>query len=141
MSEFKQVVSDGKKSILKTIRKFFLYLVLLALVGGGIALLIANMTYSEGQRAGTLIKISRKGVIFKTFEGQLNLGGISTDQEDGLTGNLWEFSVKKQDIYHKLEDLQGQKVKLYYREKYQSMPWQGKTDYFVYRVELIHKME
>lgn len=141
MSEFKQVIKDGARTVGKSIRKFFTAILLLALVAGGAALLIANMTYSSGQRAGTLIKISHKGVVFKTYEGQLNLGGVALNEQDGLSGNIWEFSVQKEEIYHKLQDLQGQNVKLYYKQKYKGMPWQGKTDYYVYKVDLVHKME
>ncbi len=137
MSEFQQVVEEGKQAIAKKIRRFFLILFLLSLAGGGVYLLICNWTYSEGQRAGTLIKISNKGVVFKTYEGQLNLGGIAAGNEEGMIGNIWSFSVWKNDIYHQLQDYQGQRVKLYYREKLKAMPWQGKTNYFVYRLELV----
>ncbi len=141
MSEFKQVVKDGMSTIGKKIRRFFVVILLLGLVAGGVFLLVCNMTYSNGQRAGTLIKISNKGVVWKTYEGQLNLGGVSMDAQEGLSGNIWEFSVQKNDIYQQLQDLQGQKVKLYYRQKYKGMPWQGKTDYYVYRVDLVKQMQ
>ena len=34
----------------------------------------ANFTFSEGSRNGTVIKLSSKGMMFKTYEGQLNVG-------------------------------------------------------------------
>jgi hypothetical protein len=33
-----------------------------------------NIEYSEGSRSGVVQKLSRKGVIWKTWEGELNLG-------------------------------------------------------------------
>jgi len=135
MSEFSSVVRDGASTILGKIRRFFLYLLLVAAVGGGIYLFVCNLTYSKGQRSGYLTKISRKGVLFKTYEGQLNLGGISTNDEAGLTGNLWSFSVWNDKVYEELQKYDGERVTLHYRQKFKGMPWQGKTDYFVYEVK------
>ncbi|NRB64626.1 MAG: hypothetical protein HRU40_16620, partial [Saprospiraceae bacterium] len=106
MSEYNQMVKQGVQTIGKRIRRVFGWILLVLILGGGIYLVVCNLTYSNGQRAGTLIKISRKGVVFKTYEGQLNLGGVSMDAEAGLSGNIWEFSVQKNDIYDELQDLQ-----------------------------------
>lgn len=133
MSEFDQVLEEGKKSFGKTIRKWLLYLLLLVAVGSAGYLWVSNWTYSDGSRSGFLIKISRKGVVWKTYEGQLNLGGVQSGDE-GLIGNIWAFSVPKRDVYEKLEQYEGRKVRLLYRQVYKNMPWQGKTDYFVYDV-------
>lgn len=43
---------------------------------------VIYVNFSEGKRAGELIKMSRKGVIFKTYEGQLNTGGFSEGDGD-----------------------------------------------------------
>ncbi|MCB9264402.1 MAG: hypothetical protein H6558_05175 [Lewinellaceae bacterium] len=74
--------------------------------------------------------------MFKTYEGQLNLGGFQQNS-DGISGNIWEFSVRDREVYGQLQSLQGKQVKLYYKERYKAMPWQGKTNYFVYRVERV----
>ena len=136
MSEFKQVVEDGAKKVGSKIKRFFLILFLLAVVGGGLYFWVCNWTYSKGTRAGSLIKISYKGVVFKTYEGQLNLGGFQNNP-NGVTGNIWEFSVWKDEVYEELQDYEGKQVKLHYRQKYKAMPWQGDTDYFIYKVELV----
>lgn len=92
-------------------------------------------TYSEGTRAGDLIKISKKGYVFKTHEGQLKLGGIDLENtEEGLS-DTWSFSVTDHGIVDKLEKLQGQKVVLRYKEINYSMPWQGDTNYYIIAVE------
>ena len=135
MSEFKQVVISGAKTVGRAIRRFFLILLAIAIIGAGAYLWWANWTYSEGTRAGYLIKISKKGVVFKTYEGQLNLGGFQSDEQSGVIGNIWEFSVRKKEVYEQLQDLEGKQVKLHYKQKYKSMPWQGDTDYFIYKAE------
>lgn len=93
--------------------------------------------YSEGNRAGTIAKLSRRGVLIKTYEGQLNIGGISTDGSH--TSPLWDFSVSngKKEVIQQLEDaaLTGAHVKLYYKEKFYTLSWRGETKYFVYKVE------
>ena len=116
---------------------FFLIILLILAVGTAGYVWVMGWTYSEGTRAGSLIKISHKGVVFKTFEGQLNMGGVQTDTESGLVGNIWDFSVVKSSVYKELQQSEGRKVKLYYKQRYKAMPWQGKTEYFVYKVELL----
>ena len=136
MSEFQQVVKEGAESIGRKIKRFFLILLGVVLGGGRLFVWVAGWTFSEGTRAGELIKISKKGVVFKTYEGQLNLGGFQSDNA-GIVGNIWEFSTTKGDIYSRLQELEGKKIKLHYKQRYKPMPWQGKTDYFIHKVELI----
>lgn len=136
MSEFTQTVKDGAKKVGSWIKRFFLLVLVLAIVGVGGYLWVCNWTYSDGTRAGYLIKISRKGVVWKTYEGQLNLGGFRQDEGDGLSGNIWEFSVWDDEVYKKLQEHEGEKVILHYKQKYKAMPWQGKTDYFIKEVKL-----
>ncbi len=90
-------------------------------------------TISEGSRSGTLFKISKKGVMFKTYEGQLHLAGsvMLTSQ------STWDFSAVSAAVYKDLQKYEGKNVKCYYKEKINAFVWQGDTDYLVYRVELI----
>ena len=137
MSEFKAVINSGLKKIGEYIRKFFLIILSLVVVGVIGYFVWANWTFSEGTRAGYLVKMSRKGVMFKTYEGQLNLGGFQASGQSGVIGNIWEFSVKDDGVYEKLQTMEGKQVKLHYREKFKAMPWQGDTNYFIYDVEEI----
>lgn len=93
---------------------------------------------SKGTRAGTIVKLSEKGVLFKTTEGQLNLGGLSYDSGSPAS-SLWDFSVDsgEKEVIKNLEEanLNGHRVMLYYREKFYKLPWRGETKYFVYKVE------
>ena len=136
MSEFKQVVNEGLKKVGSWIKRFVLIVLLLAIAGGAGYVWVSGWTYSDGTRAGNLIKISKKGVMFKTYEGQLNLGGFQQDV-DGVSGNIWDFSVPQRAVYEQLQNFEGQQVKLFYKERYNAMPWQGKTNYFVYKVQKV----
>lgn len=86
------------------------------------------VTYSEGTRSGELIKISHKGVIVKTWEGEISQG-ISGAQ-------IFTFSVldKDQEVIDKLNEYQGQYVKLDYVERYATFFWLGDTKYFIINV-------
>ncbi|MCC7244807.1 MAG: hypothetical protein IT269_03935 [Saprospiraceae bacterium] len=87
---------------------------------------------SDGARVGTLFKISRKGIVFKTYEGQLHLAGSAVWTE----ASTWNFSASSGAVYDELQKLDGQRVKCYYRELVNPFPWQGDTRYLVYKVEV-----
>ncbi len=56
-------------------KKFLLYFILIiGLILGGLYAFDYYVPYSNGWRAGKLIKFSHKGVIIKTWEGQLSTG-------------------------------------------------------------------
>jgi hypothetical protein len=97
--------------------------------------------YSEGDRAGTIIKLSRKGLVFKTFEGELNLGmGIHDGSSNIAISNIWPFSVSASDTatLRQLDSamMSGKRAKVHYREKFVTVPWRGDTKYQVYMVEV-----
>lgn len=131
--------SNHKKPSFKSrFKKFILKIVLGVIVLCLLLLWACSWTYSEGTRAGQLIKISKKGVVLKTNEGELNMGGLRVGSaNDGLEGNLWQFSVLDQDVLEKLEASEGKRVTLSYKERYRAMPWQGDTNYFIIAVETI----
>ena len=85
--------------------------------------------YSEGTRSGELIKFTYKGVIIKTWEGQIRQG-ISGAQ-------IFDFSVldKDKDVIQKLKEYQGSYVKLTYVERYTTFFFWGDTKYFIIDVQ------
>lgn len=88
-----------------------------------------NATYSEGVRSGELIKFSSKGIIFKTYEGELSQG-ISGAQ-------IFSFSVldSEEKVISDLKELEGHYVKLTYIERYKTFPWWGDSKYFIIGVQ------
>tara|TARA_R110002167_G_scaffold143481_22_gene332853 strand:+ start:5203 stop:5568 length:366 start_codon:yes stop_codon:yes gene_type:complete len=85
--------------------------------------------YSEGVRSGELIKISHKGVVVKTWEGEISQG-ISGAQ-------IFAFSIldSDADVIEKLKEYQGQYVKVTYIERFATFFWLGDTKYFITHVE------
>lgn len=86
--------------------------------------------YSEGTRSGELIKFSRKGVISKTWEGEISQG-ISGAQ-------IFQFSVldKNDEVIAQLQEYEGNYVKLTYIERFGTFFFWGDTKYFITEVEL-----
>ncbi|MCX6189726.1 MAG: 6-phosphogluconate dehydrogenase [Bacteroidetes bacterium] len=119
-------------------RKLILYFVA-ALVFFSIGYFaFASFTYSQGSRTGLLMKFSDKGYIFKTWEGELNLGGV-TQEGGSLLNNIWQFSVldNEQETIDALNKYEGKRIRLSYKEKMRHFPWQGETNYFVYKAEAV----
>lgn len=122
-----------------TVLRRILVYVLVALLFFGLGYYaFVNFTYSEGSRTGLLYKFSKKGYVFKTWEGELNLGGVS-QQNNTIMNNIWTFSVKigEDAAIDTLQNYEGKRVKLWYKEKMGHFPWQGETNYFVYKAEIV----
>jgi len=93
-------------------------------------------TYSEGYRAGLLQKFSNKGVIFKTYEGELILSSISSTANVALASEKFLFSVVKKDLSIQFDTLQGRNVIVHYKEKKGTVPWRGESKYLVDSIAL-----
>lgn len=86
-------------------------------------------TYSNGYRAGELVKFSHKGLIFKTWEGEISQG-VSE-------GQIFKFSVEdhEKELIQQLGDFQGSYVRLTYKERFRTFFWLGESKSFVTKVE------
>ena len=83
--------------------------------------------YSEGSRSGRLVKLSKKGHLFKEWEGLLDLG--SGDQ---LT---WSFSVRGGQVGEELLKQIGEQVTVDYREHLFSIIYSTKYDVYNWRIK------
>lgn len=98
--------------------------------------------YSDGYRVGQVIKLSRSGYVFKTWEGTLDFGFLQQqDPSSPVATRLWDFSVHDGDESVR-NDIDGAiaanaKVKLFYHEKYIRWPFFGDTKHFVYKLERV----
>jgi len=126
---------NGVIKFLKTL--FYSVLV----IGVIVLLFLVFANYSSGYRAGVPTKISKKGVIFKTYEGTLNIGGL-TNTSEGAIPTTWDFTVKSgaDSVLNKIDQaiLHSKRVKLLYHEKYAKFFWIGDTKYYVYDVEILN---
>ncbi|WP_018618733.1 hypothetical protein [Spirosoma luteum] len=115
-----------------------LYFLLFLLVVFGVLYALTGWSYSDGERAGTVSKFSRRGFIFKTYEGVLNVGGFS-GETGSLTPQYFDFSVKDEAVAAKVTEAvkTGQRVTLHYEEKILKLAWNGETKYYITGVEIV----
>ena len=95
--------------------------------------------YDEGVRAGTVLRVSKKGMLFKTVEGQLNLQTFGALKGANPIMESFDFSVESNEteVIKNLEEsaLSGERVNLHYIKRYTTIPWRGDTKYFIIKVE------
>lgn len=98
--------------------------------------------YSSGERAGQVVKFSRKGLVNKSWEGQINLGGMkqTTDANGNasVVANVFEFSVDgSQPNFAQIRAAidsateSGQRVKVWYRQSAFANPMRFDTGYLL----------
>ena len=100
----------------------------------GLALLVALYTfvvltwsYSAGERAGYMQKLSHKGYVCKTWEGELQLVAVP-----GSMPEKFLFSVRDDAVAARINAAMGKRVALTY-EQHIGVPTScfGETEYFV----------
>jgi hypothetical protein len=98
-------------------------------IWAGIAL---SWSYSSGNRVGYVQKLSRRGWLCKTWEGELQLSNIP-----GSAPILFQFTVRSDSIAKVIEDAFGKQVQLYYNQ-HVGVPTNcfGDTEYFVVGVRV-----
>ena len=118
-------------------RIFFLFLIIIVSFAGYVW--VCGTSYSEGSRTGVVVKVSKKGYLFKTYEGTLNLGIISYGEGIDMPTKIWDFSIQKNDtsVFNKITRTQGKYVRLYYQEVVKTFFWQGDTRYYINKIEVV----
>ena len=92
-----------------------------------------HYVYSTGERAGFLQKISKKGWICKTWEGEIQLAAIP-----GSMPERFDFTVRSDSIAAILNKLNGERVVVEYQQ-HKGLPTScfGETEYFVVGARLV----
>lgn len=80
--------------------------------------------YSDGYREGVLQKFSRKGNVFKTYEGEMIQLGFG-QRGAAINSQYFYFSVADEKVADSLEDCLGKIVKLHYVQYRRSLSWRG----------------
>lgn len=112
-------------------------LMLVALITAWLAGLSPGMVYSEGHRSGVIYKFSKKGVFYKTWEGELSLGMTETDSGGAIVPRVFEFSVTDPKVIEKIDEAEriGKRVTLHYREYIWRGRYYGTTAYDILDVK------
>jgi hypothetical protein len=129
-SKFGAGLKRAKSWILRTL---FLLVVGAVVVFAAWSWITLTFTYSTGDRAGYVQKFSKKGWIFKTWEGELAMVNLP-----GAMPEIFYFSVREEKAAEKIQASLGRRVRLKY-DKHVGVPvsWFGETEYFVVDVEVV----
>jgi len=92
-----------------------------------------HVSYSTGQRAGYVQKISKKGWVCKTWEGELAMTTFP-----GTAPQIFTFTVPNDALAKQIEEAAGQRVALTYRQ-HKGVPTRcfGETEYFITSVRAL----
>ncbi len=127
--------SDGNKVVLKKksgcgryiITAFFMVLIF----GGAYFYWKYYYTYSDGFRSGMLQKLSHKGNLMKTYEGELVLSSVSSTNNVPLASEKFYFSIEIDSLAKRMMDYEGKKVRVHYLQKKGTLSWRGDSEYIV----------
>ena len=113
------------------IGNFGFILLVLVVVSFGLTRCTGCMpTYSSGERTGVIVKLSEKGLMFKSWEGQMNLGSASVDGGGMMVPTVWEFSSLDDAMAAQINEAarNGKRVTLKYRQ-WLMPPWTISSSY------------
>jgi len=117
-----------KSPVLSKILRIILGIAVLAVaLAAGWVWVTLHWTYSEGDRTGYVQKLSKKGWICKTWEGEIVLVTMP-----GAIPEKFEFTVRDDDVVERLNADAGKRVVLHYRQ-HKLIPSScfGETEYFI----------
>ena len=106
--------------------------VLLVVAGSGLyTCATLEFSYSKGERVGFVQKLSKKGWICKTNEGELAMVNLA-----GQQATIFLFTVPDDKVSAEIESYAGHRVELHY-EEHRGIPSScfGDTQYFVTSVK------
>ncbi len=103
------------------------FVVVVALLFAAYVAIALSWSYSTGERAGYLQKLSSKGWICKTWEGEQSLVSLP-----GARPEKFLFTVRSPEVVAQLNAAMGKRVTLNY-EQHKGLPTScfGETEYFV----------
>ena len=112
----------------KWVRRIVLVLVLVFIVApSAYTFFTLKFVYSAGERVGFVQKLSQRGWVCKTYEGDLAMVNLP-----GQPANMFAFTVREKNVVDQIDALAGHKVSLQY-EEHTGVPSScfGDTRYFV----------
>lgn len=91
-----------------------------------------HLSYSSGDRSGYVQKLSKKGWVCKTWEGEMAMVSMP-----GTAPEIFNFSVRSDAVADKLNQSLGKRVAIHY-EQHKGVPTScfGETEYFITDVRI-----
>ena len=119
----------------KPLRWLAAIVILPALVLAAYTWFVLSWSFSAGERAGYVQKLSRKGWLCKTWEGEMALVSMP-----GTVAEKFPFTVPDDDVARRINDSIGARVALSY-EQHIGIPTTcfGETGYFVTAIKVVQE--
>ncbi len=114
--------------------KGLLALIAIVILGFGLYLWGAmTWSYSSGERAGFMQKLSKKGWLCKTWEGELSMVALP-----GAAPEKFVFTVRDDAVAERINASVGKRVALQYAQ-HKGLPGScfGETEYFVTDIKVV----
>lgn len=109
------------------LRLLTITLTVLALLAAAWVWITLHWSYADGERAGYVQKLSRKGWLCKTWEGEIAMVTMP-----GAIPDKFEFTVRDDVVAQKINGLAGKRVVLSYKQhKFVPSTCFGETEYFI----------
>jgi hypothetical protein len=113
-------------------KKFFtIFLLVLVVLGAVWFAWHFYWVFGEGVKAGQLNNFTKKGYVFKTYEGKLIQAGFQGGTPGSVQSNEFRFSVVSESVAQKLMANSGKGFELHYKEYMGALPWRGTSVYIV----------
>ena len=131
-------------------RFIFWFILILIVVFGAYVYWYFYNSKSDGTREGIVQKFSRRGNMFKTWEGEMIQQGFGA-RGGSLNAHYFYFSVEDENIADSLEHgALGKLVRVHYVQYRRTVPWRGENygdknsdpgQYVVDRIEEVKELQ
>jgi hypothetical protein len=113
-------------------KKFLtIFLLIIIVLGAGWFFFHFYWVFGEGVKAGQLNNFTKKGYLFKTYEGKLIQAGFQGGQPGSVQSNEFRFSVSSESVANQLMTNSGKEFELHYKEYSGALPWRGTSEFVV----------
>ena len=108
------------------LRFLFKIILVILLIGALLVYWFFFNVYSAGERKGTLVKLTKKGNVFKTYEGEMWLSCRNM-----LNAEKFYFSVADEALSDSMMKMQDECITVTYKQYRRTISWRGDSKYVV----------
>jgi hypothetical protein len=134
------LIQKSKKAMSKVMKVTIIVFIIILI---GVFSFLYWGVYERGLMAGKVLRIAEKGVVFKTYEGKLNLDTFGALKGSSPIAESFDFSVERNnaEVIKQLQEaaLTGERVNLHFVKRYTIFSWRGDTRYYATKVERLGK--
>lgn len=71
---------------------------IIGILGAMVLGAVGGCSVSDGTRTGSITKFSNKGIINKSWEGEMVMGGVRGNSNGGVVANVWHFTIQDKSL-------------------------------------------